>query len=123
VQHMADPKNLIRKFEYGEQLKSEVSIANQLLEQLIGLQDDQFIGGLRILETYLNSLLMEIKLAQKVLHSNAIFAQTARKLTEAIGRISLKEYDEARACFGEALSDVTTVCAESSEALAKLELM
>ncbi|MDD1726165.1 MAG: hypothetical protein LUQ34_04725 [Euryarchaeota archaeon] len=120
---MADPKNLIHKFEYGEKLKSEVSIASQLLEHLIVLQDDQFIGGLKILEAYLNSLLMEIKLAQKVLHSNAIFAQTARKLTEAIGRITLKEYDGARVCFGEALSDVTTVCAESSEALAKLELM
>ena len=73
VQRMADPKDLIRKFEYGEKLKSEVSIANQLLEQLIGLKDDQFVGGLRILEAYLNSLMMEIKLAQNVLGSKLFF--------------------------------------------------
>jgi hypothetical protein len=120
---MADAKDLIRKFEYGEKLKSEVSIANQLLEQLVGLKDDQFIGGLRILEAYLNSLIMEIKLAQKVLGSKVYFSKTTRKLTEAVGRITLKEYDEARACFAEALNDVTTVCAESFEALAKLKLM
>jgi molecular chaperone DnaK (HSP70) len=119
---MADPKNLIRKFEYGEKLKSEVSIANQLLEQLVGLKDDQFNGGLKIVEAYLNSLMMEIKLAQKVIGSKVVFSKTARKLTEAVGRITLKEYDEARACFSEALNDVTTVCAESFEALAKLNL-
>lgn len=120
---MADAKELIRKFEYGEKLKSEVSIANQLLEQLVGLKDDQFIGGLRIVEAYLNSLIMEIKLAQKVLGSKVYFSKTARKLTEAVGRITLKEFDEARACFAEALNDVTTVCAESFEALSKLKLM
>ena len=120
---MADAKDLIRKFEYGEKLKSEVSIANQLLEQLVGLKDDQFIGGLRILEAYLNSLIMEIKLAQKVLGSKVYFSKTTRKLTEAVGRITFKEFDEARACFAEALNDVTTVCAESFDALAKLQLM
>jgi hypothetical protein len=120
---MADPKDLIRKLEYGERLKSEVSIANQLLEQLIGLKDDQFIGGLKILEAYLNALTMEIRLAQNVLGSKVVFARAARKLTEAVGRITLKEYDEARQCFGEALNDVTTVCAESFEALTKLKLM
>ena len=120
---MADPKDLIRRFEYGERLKSEVSIANQLLERLLGLKDDQFIGGLQIVEAYINSLIMEIKLAQKVLRSKVFFAKATRKLTESIGRITLQEFDEARQCFSEALNDVTTVCAESFEALANLELM
>ena len=120
---MADPKDLIRKFEYSEKVKSEVSIANQLLEQLIGLKDAEFEGGKKITEAYLNSVLMEIKLAQNVLGSKVIFSKTLRKLTEAIGRIDLNEYDEARQCFSEALNDVTTNCAESLEALAKLKLM
>jgi hypothetical protein len=120
---MAELKDLIRKFEYAEKLKSEVSIANQLLEKVIGLKDDELIGGQKVVEAYLNSLMMEIKLAQNVLGSKAIFARTNRKLTEAIGRINLREYDEARLCFSEALTDVTTSCAESFEALAKLKLM
>ena len=120
---MAEPKDLIRKFEYAEKVKSEVSIANQLLEKLVGLKDDELIGGQKIAEAYLNAVMMEIRLAQNVLGSKVIFARTTRKLTEAIGRINLKEYDDARQCFGEALTDVTTSCAESLDALTKLKLM
>lgn len=120
---MADPKDLIRKFEFSEKVKSEVSIANQLVEQLIGLKDDEFTGGKKIVGAYLNAVLLEIRLAQNVLGSKVIFSKTSRKLTEAIGRIDLKEFDEARQCFSEALTDTTTSCAESLEALAKLSLM
>ncbi|MGZ4891659.1 MAG: hypothetical protein ACXV2B_05300, partial [Halobacteriota archaeon] len=123
VARMAEPKDLIRKFEYAEKLKSEVSIANQLLEKVVGLKDDELIGGQKVVEAYLNSLMMEIKLAQNVLGSKVIFARTTRKLTEAIGRINLREYDEARLCFSDALTDVTTSCAESFDALAKLKLL
>ncbi|MDD1721447.1 MAG: hypothetical protein LUP95_05615 [Euryarchaeota archaeon] len=120
---MADPKDLIRKFEFSEKVKSEVSIANQLVEQLIGLKDDEFAGGKKIVGAYLNAVLLEIRLAQNVLGSKVIFSKTSRKLTEAIGRIDLKEFDEARQCFSEALTDTTTSCVESLEALAKLSLM
>ncbi len=120
---MADPKDLIRKLEFSEKVKSEVSIANQLLEQLIGLKDDEFVGGNKIVDAYLNAVLIEIKLAQNVLGSKVIFSKTARKLTESIGRINLKEFNEARQCFSEALSDTTTSCAESLDALTKLKLM
>ena len=120
---MADSKDLIRKLEFSEKVKSEVSIANQLLEKLIGLKDDEFTGGNKIVDAYLNSVLIEIKLAQNVLGSKVVFSKTSRKLTEAIGRINLKEFDEARQCFSEALTDTTTSCAESLEALAKLKLM
>ncbi len=120
---MADPKDLIRKLEFSEKVKSEVSIANQLLEKLIGLRDDEFTGGNKIVDAYLNSVLIEIKLAQNVLRSKVVFSKTSRKLTEAIGRINLKEFDEARQCFSEALTDTTTSCAESFDALANLKLM
>ncbi len=120
---MADPKDLIRKLEFSEKVKSEVSIANQLLEQVIGLKDDEFTGGKKILDAYLNAVLIEIKLAQNVLGSKVVFSKTSRKLTEAIGRINLAEFSEARQCFSEALTDTTTSCAESLEALAKLKLM
>jgi len=43
-----------------------VSIANQLLEKLIGLKDDELIGGQKVVEAYLNSVMIEIKLAQNV---------------------------------------------------------
>ncbi len=120
---MADPKDLIRKFEFSEKVKSEVSIANQLLEQLIGLKDDEFTGAKKIIDAYLNAVLLEIRLAQNVLGSKVVFSKTSRKLTEAIGRIDLKEFNDARQCFSEALTDTTTSCAESLEALAKLRLM
>jgi endonuclease III-like uncharacterized protein len=120
---MVSSKNLIYKFQYAERIKAEVSIAHQLFEQLIGLKDDEFNGGKKIIEAYINAILTDIQIARNVVGSKVIFSKTSRKLTESIGRIDLKEYEEVRQCFSEALSEITTYCAESLESLRKMDLM
>lgn len=120
---MVSSKNSIYKFQYSERIKAEVSIAHQLFEQLIGLKEDEFSGGKKIMEAYINAILTDIKIARNVLGSKVVFSKTSRKLTESIGRIDLREYEEARECFAEALTEITTYCAESFESLRKMDLM
>jgi hypothetical protein len=77
-------------YMYAERIKSELIIASNLLTTMGGLEDNERMGAEKMMESFLEALTGEIRIAQHVERSmNFIGAE--RKIMEAIGKVKLHE--------------------------------
>ncbi|MEM2925055.1 MAG: hypothetical protein QXJ68_05140 [Methanocellales archaeon] len=118
----AELKQALKEFQYAERLKSELIIGFKLLERLEGLNPEHIPGGEKILTAFLEALLTEIRIAHNATNLKN-FAEADKKIMQALGRISLRDYYEAERCISEALTFITSACHGSLQILVDKDLI
>jgi hypothetical protein len=104
-----DTKKAILLYQCSERIKSELIIASGLMATMVDLEGDQRIGATKVVTSFLEALLGEIRMAQNIERSvNLVGAE--RKVAEAIGLLKLMEHSKIEKCISEALSFSTTSC-------------
>jgi hypothetical protein len=117
-----DTRKAILTYMYAERIKSELIIASNLLATMDSLEGDEREGAEKMMESFLEALAGEIRIAQHVERSmNFIGAE--RKIMEAIGKIKPHEKLEVNQCVSEALSLVTTCSAGAMKVLMSQQLI
>ena len=104
-----DTKKAILVYQCSERIKSELIIASGLMATMAELEGDELVGARKVMTSFLEALLGEIRMAQNVERSiNFIGAE--KKVAEAIGLVMFLEYSKINKCISEALSFATTSC-------------
>jgi hypothetical protein len=115
-------RKVILTYMYAERIKSELIIASDLLTTMGGLEGNERMGAEKMMESFLEALAGEIRIAQHVERSmNFIGAE--RKIMEAIGMVKLHEISEINQCISEALSLITTCSAGAMKVLMSQQLI
>lgn len=117
-----ETREAILNLEYSEKMKSGLIIGVGLLEQLLSLKGDELSGGKKILVSYLEGLLREVRIAGNVLGLNH-YGDLERKMMEVIGRVQMSQFQEAQWSFSEAISLATTSCQTSMSFLMEKKLL
>lgn len=118
----AEVRQALKEFQYAERLKSELIIGFKMLERLEGLNPEHFAGGEKILTTFFEALLTEIRIAHNATNLKN-FAEADKKMMQAIGRINLHDYSEAERCISEALTAITSACHGSMQVLVDRDMI
>lgn len=109
-------------YQFSERLKSELIIASRLLATLETIEADQQAGAEKMMVSYLEALLGEIRIARHIDKSmNVIGAE--KKIMETIGKIKLKERSEIGRSISDAISLITTSCQQAMEGLIVRQLI
>ena len=109
-------------FMYSERIKSELIIASNVLEKMLTLKGEERNGAEKLMITYLERLVGEIKIAQGI-EKSINFLGAEKKITEAIGRIQLSEFSEVKKCISDSLSFITTSSQKAMEILEQRDLL
>lgn len=117
-----DIRKTILIYQYSERIKSGLIIAFRLLAKIGTLSGEERLGAEKLMASFLDALLAEIRIAQNVRES-AHFRKAEEKIMEAVGKIQFYDYAEIRRCLSEALSSITTSCQETMDALEERELL
>jgi hypothetical protein len=104
-----DTQKAILLYQHAERIKAELIIASRLLEDLGTLEGQGRSGAEKLMTTYMEALLGELRIAQS-LQKSVNFLGAEKKIMEAIGRMKLYGYTAVQGCLSEALSLVTTYC-------------
>lgn len=115
-------RQLIMTYQFSERLKSELIIASRLLATLETIEADQQAGAEKMMVSYLEALLGEIRIARHIDKSMSVIG-AEKKIMEAIGKIKLKERSEIGRCISDAISLITTSCQRAMEALRAQQLI
>lgn len=108
-----ETREAILDLQYSEKMKSGLIIGTFLLEQVMSIKnEEELIGGQKILVVYLEALLRELRIAENVVGLGH-YGDLERKLMEVIGRIQLYQFQEAFRSFSEAISLASTSCQSS----------
>lgn len=108
-----ETREAILDLQYSEKMKSGLIIGTFLLEQVMSIKnEEELIGGQKILVVYLEALLRELRIAENVVGLGH-YEDLERKLMEVIGRIQLYQFQEAFRSFSEAISLASTSCQSS----------
>ena len=110
-------------YQYSERTKSELIIAAKLLARMASLKGEERRGAEKLLMSFLEALLGEIRIAKAVKDSSINFRGAEEKIMEAIGKLQLSEHGEINRCFSEALTYVTTSCQWAMEELEDKHLL
>lgn len=102
-----DVRKAIICFQFAERIKSELIIAAKLLVELSELKGNELTGAMKLMSSFLNALLGEIRIAHNILRLRN-FEEASMKVVEAREGIRLHEYSEATKCISEAISFITT---------------
>lgn len=102
-----DAKKAIVCFEYVERIKSELIIAAKLLDEIGELDSNEAAGAMKLMSSFLNMLLAEIKMAQSVLGLGE-FEEAGKKVIEAAERMREYKFIAAVRSISEATCQVTT---------------
>ncbi len=95
-------------FHHSERLKSNFLLVAQTLDSISGLYGQELGGAKYILQTLLEALLIEIRIAAGQTSSWEL-GQSELKIVEAGRNIELGNYDRARESLSEGLSKITTL--------------
>jgi hypothetical protein len=109
-------------FMYSERIKSELIIASDVLEKMLTLVGEERKGAEKLMLTYLERLVGEIKIAQGI-EKSINFLGAEKKITEAIGRIQLSEFSEINRCISDSLSFITISSQKAMEILEQRHLL
>ncbi len=102
-----DLKEAVLLYQYGEKIKSELIIASKMLASLSTFQAEEKLGGQKLMNSFLEALLGEIRIAQGSIKSEQL-TEAEAMVTESIGRLKISESTEAHRCISRAISAVTT---------------
>ena len=111
-----DTRKAILIFQYSERIKSELIIASGLLEKMITLEGQELKGAEKLMTSFLEAIVGEIRIAQHV-EKSMNFIGAEKKILEAIGKMKLLEHSEINRCISEALSLITTLSQRAMEVL------
>ena len=115
-------RKTILVYQYSERIKSGLIIAFNLLAKMSSLQGEELRGAEKLMVSYLEALVAEIRIAQNV-EKSEYFLRTERKIVEAIGRMHLHGIKEINKYISEAISSITTSCQIAMDALEKRGLL
>jgi len=104
---MPDVRKAIVCFQYVERIKSELIIAARLLGEIEELRGDELAGAEKLISSFLEALLGEIRIAHNVLGLRN-FEEAGMQVEEAAGNLRLHEYSEAIKSISRAISFITT---------------
>ena len=110
-----DLRHAIRTYQFAERLKSELIIANNLIQETSTLEQE-ISGGKRILTSYVNAVLLEANLAVNTTQS-PFFGTIAEKLGLALGEIDMSNFSEATKATTEALTLSTSAAGQAAQVL------
>ena len=111
-----DTRKAILIYHYSERIKSELIIASELSAKLITLQGGELIGAKKLMTSFLEALIREIRRAQN-LEKSINFLGAEKRVMEAMGRMQLFEHSEINRCISDALSLITTSAQNSMKVL------
>ncbi len=100
-----DTRRSILVIMYSERIKSELIIASELLARTTTLKGEERKGAERLMTTFLEVLVREIRIAYGTKKS-VNFLGAEKKVLEAIGKIKLSEFSEIDRCVSDSLSFV-----------------
>lgn len=107
---------------YSERIKSELIIASELLARLGTLKGEERKGAERLMTTFLEALVREIRIAYGT-EKSVNFLGAEKKVLEAIGKIGLSEFSGIDRCISDSLSFVTTSSQKAMEVLQRKLLL
>ena len=104
-----DTRKAVLIYQVSERIKSELIIASALFERMVTLEGEERVGGEKMMVSFLQALIGEIRIAQGV-EKSMNFIGAEKKMTEATEMIERGEYSEIHPCISKALSLITTSC-------------
>jgi hypothetical protein len=117
-----NPRKVILVYQFSERIKSELIIAFKMLEKMATLSGEEWSGAEKLMTSYLESLLGEIRMAQHVADS-VHFRAAEDKIVKAIGHLRLFEQPDLYQCLREATSAIATSCQAAMEELEAKDLL
>ena len=109
-------KNEIVSYQFAERIKSALILSSKMLLVLEGMRGDELEGAKRLILTFFNALSSEIVLAQNATGMEE-FKLAEEKLKLVPRMIEAGNIGEAHATLGSTVTNVTTVCARTMQAL------
>lgn len=104
-----DVRHLILEFQYSEKIKSHLIVGSNLLAHTEALKGQERAGAEKIVKTYLQSILTEIRIAQKTVKS-VNYHGAEKNVTESLGRLEMNDLRNSNLCISKALTYITTSC-------------
>ena len=118
----SDVREAIVCFQFSERIKSELIIASRLLGEINGLKGNELAGGKKMVLSFLEALLGEIKLANNILKQQNL-SEAGGEVEKAMERVRLDEYSGATRCVSEAISHTTTIGGRAMQILKQRGLL
>lgn len=103
-------------YQYFERVKSNLIHLSRLLSELEKMKGDEYEGGRKIILSYLDGILNELKMSSSVV-SESERVELERKIMECIGHISTKEIDQAFRSLGEAIALISNLASKRSHVM------
>lgn len=117
-----DAKQLILEFQYSEKIKSQLIICSNLLAQLGAFKGQERVGAEKIVKTYLQLVLTEIRIARNTMRSVNYHA-AEKNVTESLRSLEVNDLANANLHISKALSYITTSCEGAMTNLQKNNLL
>ncbi len=115
-------KQLILEFQYSEKIKSQLIIGSNLLPHLEALKGEERVGAEKILKTYLQLLLAEIRIARNTVKS-VNYHGAEKNVTESLRSLGMNDLANSNLHISKALSYITTSCGAAMTSLQKSNLL
>ncbi|MBC7115277.1 MAG: hypothetical protein PWR13_73 [Archaeoglobi archaeon] len=94
-------------YQYFERVKSNLMHFSRLLSELEGMSGDEYEGGRKVLMSYLESILNELRISSNFVEDDERM-EVEKKLMECMGHLSMRDSEKALKSLGEAISLVAT---------------
>jgi hypothetical protein len=117
-----DVRDLVLEFQYSEKIKSHLIVGSNLLAHVEALQGEERTGAEKIVKTYLQSVLTEIRIARKTVKS-VNYHGAEKNVTESLGRLEMNDLTNSNLCISKALSYITTSCQAAMMSLQESSLL
>ena len=117
-----DVKHLILEFQYSEKIKSQLIVGSNLLAYMEALKGEERTGAEKIVKTYFQSLLTEIRIARNTVKS-VNYHGAEKNVMESIGMLELNDLANSNLLISKALSYITTSCEAAMTNLQKRNLL
>lgn len=117
-----DLKQAIRQYHYGEQIKTLLINAGNLLSELDSLEESQRDVGVKFYKSVLEQVRGEVQAARYLADAPSLH-QVDSKLRDAIWESHIRRPDEVARILGEAISLTVSATLDAARHLKEKELL
>jgi hypothetical protein len=117
-----DAKQLILEFQYSEKIKSQLIIGSNLLAHLGAFKGQERTGAEKMVETYLQLVLTEIRIAWNTVRS-VNYHGAEKNVRESLRSLEVNDLVNSNLHISKALSYITTSCEGAMTNLQKSNLL
>jgi hypothetical protein len=117
-----DAKQLILEFQYSEKIKSQLIIGSNLLAHLGAFKGQERTGAEKMVETYLQLVLTEIRIAWNTVRS-VNYHGAEKNVRESLRSLEVNDLANSNLHISKALSYITTSCEGAMTNLQKSNLL